>query len=484
MSYAYVGGLGATSAADYIAQLAQAHSGDDGGYSDKAVTALNMIVADPNTQNALAPLVRTGLSIFQVAQQQWSAVSGASGGQLRSVLLGFVNDITASLAKNSQMIGEAIGAMGEVIPIIGQVVSMIGTAKDLMDQAHSAYMQQQVQCCITPGCAWGTPYTPVVPTGSAHMMPADVFVNDWQGGVPEQTAVGPTGKVFVLAPAVAPTPVPTSLGLALISVTEGSPGSLQWAKNFGAKGIPAATQQKFKAMRLAIEASAVHPELTDGGTKIWPIYLDLLRAEFDNGDLTPAYAKYLWVLEGSGGTDAAILHNAIAAAQGRTDLMSPFEVTGDASKQYTGYMECKKYDQRAFNGLLQLVTDWRNVALPKWGSDRAALSAQLAKAQADIAALAKAEAQKRLGAGGTMQINLGAVGKEIVACVKAKGTWGKSGCTTTRQGVVWSKPQLAFVTQPVLVVKKSSALAPILFGLVAVGSIVWMAKHRKHRATA
>ena len=486
MSYARIG-LG-TAASDYIAQLAQQNAGDDGGYSDRAVSALNMIVSDPATQDALAPMVRTGVSIFKVAQQQWSAVSEASGGQMPQVLMGFVNDLTSTLAKSSQMVGDAIGAVGEAMPLIGTVVAMFTTAEGLIQQAHSAYMQNVVDCCVNnPDCGYGLNpggFLPVTPSGAGKMMPADIFVAGWEGGAPAQTVTGPTGQVIVLKPAVPPNPIVPSLGQALIAVTEGSPGNIQWAKNFGANGIPADTRAKFKAMREAIQASAVHPELTDGGTKIWPVYLDLLRAEFDNGDLTVPYATYLWVLDGTGVAAGQPWLNAIAAAQGKYDLMSPYEVTGRADVQYTGYVECKKWDQRAFKALIQLVTNWRNIVLPKWGSDRAALSQQLATAQAAIQALAQAEALKRLGSGAMgFKITLPA---GLVACVKAKGKWDvpHQTCTTTRAGVRWDTKTNTFVPVPLLVVKKSSPLLPILFGLAAVGSIAWMAKHRKKRATA
>ena len=44
-----------------------------------------------------------------------------------------------------------------------------------------------------------------------------------------------------------------------------------------------------------------------------------------------------------------------------------------------------------------------------------------------------------------IQLNLGAVGAQIVACVKANGTWKNNTCTTTRAGVRWDATQRAFV---------------------------------------
>lgn len=270
---------------------------------------------------------------------------------------------------------------------------MWGSGQAMISASHSAVIQNLINNCTGP-----EGYVPVTPTGVGKMMPADIFVARWEGGAPALTVTGPTGKVVVMKPAVAPTPVPTSLGRAMIAMTECNPMD---ASRFGAKGVPAATQAKFKAMRLAIEASAVHPEITDGGTKIWPIYIDLLRAEFDNGDLTVPYARYLWVLD-CGGWDAGMIPNVLAnannAAQGRFGLMSPWE-TGNSANPYTGYVECKKWDQRAFNGVMAIVNAWRLAVLPKWGSDRAALSAQLALAAAQIKAAAQAAAAAKLRSG-------------------------------------------------------------------------------------
>lgn len=176
------------------------------------------------------------------------------------------------------------------------------------------------------------------------------------------------------------------------------------------------------------------------------------------GAITTVSAQRVLVEHGAAGTDLNVL-----------DAWSS-HVADDGGEMAAALAEWNAHNQGA------TLTTAQDRAIRD--AARAALYQQLAPVIQAVSQLAPPT--PKVG----FQINLGAVGKEIVACVKAAGTWSSKGCTTTRQGVVWDRAQLAFVaTPPTLAVKPSSLLVPILLGLAAIGSIAWMATHRK-QATA
>jgi len=88
-----------------------------------------------------------------------------------------------------------------------------------------------------------------------------------------------------------------------------------------------------------------------------------------------------------------------------------------------------------------------------------------------------------------MQLNLGAVGKEIVACVQQGGKWTNGTCATTRQGVIWNKPSFTFV--PVAAAAPPSPPASHLAlylgigaAVAAVGAVAYMKMRRPASAPA
>lgn len=382
-------------ASDYLASLVQKSSGEDNAYADKAMSALGVVIKDPQAMAALSPTVRLGVTIAKVAISELSSAEGGSS-LLPAAVMAFINDVSNTAATISSEVGQALSSVGDALPIIGAAISMFSSAEELISQQKQAVMQN-----LAAGCA--NSYVPVLGTGRGKkIMPADIFVSSWAGGKAAVTVAGPGGKTFLVSPAVAGFPVPTGLGEALIAMTEcidNVPGRGMGSPNMG---VPAARRALFRQIRKAIEASAVHPELTDGGASLWPIYLDLLRSEFDAGHLTSNYAAYLWVLSGQsigpgaaqpGGPtnsphtmpDDCILNldlsdgcyglNAMAALIGRYDIMSPFSTSASEARAVSGCIECKKFDQRAIQSAMVLVDDWRDAVNPvklKWGSDIAA----------------------------------------------------------------------------------------------------------------
>ena len=264
------------------------------------------------------------------------------------------------------------------------------------------------------------------------------------GCISYRVGVAADGQLIATPPPALP-PDQVAKGLAL--GRSGAPA--KWA-------IPATDLAVMRQMFDAI-ASQYMLENSSGGVELWGALLDLLVHQIVSGNIND---------------------NGIAVILSRH---SP-----------AGY--CFDFNPSMIRGFYALIDDWYSRAHPVYKDQKLAAAKQIESSRQVITDWVNknvdvSQRQATLVSMGvvpkpTMQINLGAVGKEIVACVKAKGTWSSKGCTTTRQGVVWSKPQLAFVAQPLLVVKKSSPMLPILFVLAAVGSIAWMAKHQKKRATA
>jgi hypothetical protein len=372
----------------------------DPTYANKAVAAMNAIAGNTAVTSQLAPVVSAGVQLVQVAYKEISSsVASAATGpsfvtKIEGMALSLANDVLnlseEEAAGAAQLAADVGGAIADAIPIIGMVVSMFENASTLLGQEQDANIQQQIQNCTNF-------FRPVVGTGAGgSTKPADIFVAGYTKAVAPTYVTGPSGKQVQLTAGSAALPYPSSVGAALIALTECA------ASGGGAPGIPATTRALFTMLRLAIEASALDPAKTDGGAQVWPVYIDLLRSEFDSGHITPAYAMSLW-------------HTAFPARFGGFSLPTPVNddagipalppgpcaftvvpwsppdpttVAGlikAACSKYSAaacstQVDCRDIDQRPILSVVAMVNSWRDTIMPnhvpKWGSDIIALQTE------------------------------------------------------------------------------------------------------------
>jgi len=476
--------------------------------------ALHSLGNNPAAMVLLNPMTKTifdqiygqvkGLISSEISAVGDAIISGASGA-LTSIL-GASGSAAASAVFGA--IGQAIGqVVSDVAPFLGMIAGNVVELAQMSSQfnAPSVAANQAITNRLLGRPVQGTGGG----AGGFAVTPADIFAPA-SSGLPNDEAPwkGPDGKMNYPDPWTQryfPVLFPYStLGLCLAALTESDmgtdpvrsghgppymPGDLQNLSHFRLDstirhnnvawalmpyqynsyieqqagttsvkepnvGIPYETRKTMQLLRLAM-GSRASTKNGDPSALLYAMWADLLTNAWKSGQMTGGFAVFalahLWGPDGW--NDAGIV--------------GPGKLVPGEDGPY-GFVDAASAIQGASS------EDWTPIV-----NQVISLVGTLGQAQAAVHASPKLLVPPAL-----LKITLP---PELVACAKAKGTWKNNTCTTTRQGVVWSKPKLAFVPKPLsplLVVKKSSPLLPVLFGVAAVGSIAWMAKHRKTKARA
>ena len=247
-----------------------------------------------------------------------------------------------------------------------------------------------------------------------------------------------------------PAVVPVS---ANVTASDGTPISLVRSNDPPRYAIPDGDRAVMSQIITAIQSQYML-QGSSGGVELWPLLMDLLLHQIKSGNIND---------------------NAIAVILSRHSADNCFDFNDSIIKSFYGAIDgwnasahpVYKQDidkaAKAIADSQQYIVDWVNKNVDV-SQRKATLLARGVKLPTPM----------------VLKLPPG-----LIACVKAKGKWDvpHQTCTTTRAGVVWSPKTLTFVPKPLMVVKKSSPLVPLLFGVAAVGSIAWMSKHRKKRAT-
>lgn len=131
------------------------------------------------------------------------------------------------------------------------------------------------------------------------------------------------------------------------------------------RGIPVGTRHLLKQMREAIQSARGDPK-SDGGLTLWPVYIDLLRAQFDRGHIDWKLAGWIYDCE----TLPPYLYYPSGAAAGEWQRC-----------------KCRSYETRAWQEFAQVMTDWKLTIEPVYAMDQpkaAALRQKVAAALARI----------------------------------------------------------------------------------------------------
>lgn len=241
-------------------------------------------------------------------------------------------------------IGQVVSAVASAVPVVGTVVGIITSLVDMLGALSEQAKAADEAAAEGPACQQYLVQYAVTPTGGAldlcDTCPADLFfpsviedhssdgmtvyAHDYRcmGGYDGQYHAGPNGEHrYAFRPA---------LGQALMLLTEGSyfdpmeiavqnradfqntvlNGYAQVHEMFGARlmaqsrytdglwwslhgGIPYDRRMLFQQVRRGIQGSSKnYGHLSDAGLSLWPIYMDLLVAAYDSGQLNDEWIKY------------------------------------------------------------------------------------------------------------------------------------------------------------------------------------------------
>lgn len=315
------------------------------GSSVSGAPSLGATVQATLSSSSAGPLMAEALvDVMGDATIKLSPQSQILGSAVTTVLEGAVGQALTSLASDlaASMLGtvataavtDCVAELAGNIPLLGTIVQWASfVVDDIMGLSAEEALERKT---FFEACQRVQSFFKPVPTGhDSNRVPSDVFglydVQDAQAlngiYIPKAKAKAAGLPSAVEAPGIVDhngTAYGMSwqampmLGTCLITITEGAPpygnftvptkeGGLRIAsydeltralrikyqtKTFG---VPAKRRAQFRKLRLAIQAQRKpNPRgTTDGGVSLWPIYLDMLRAEYDAGHLGYQYVHDL-----------------------------------------------------------------------------------------------------------------------------------------------------------------------------------------------
>lgn len=314
----------------------------DGVTQDKVLMAS---LSPPSRMAAgvLDLVIKAAMSGTNAASSVGSVLVDASVALAHEVLKEVLSDIAKEVSKDAASVVPVIGAVISIlIDILAGIGSASGTGSTSNDiNVRRIYCQNQ--------------FAPLRGTGPGmQVVPSDYF-GDSENGYGELSY--------------------PSIGIALMNITETAVNmdairalasvrravgdhSLDWSASTKL-GIPAKVRTLFVALRTALEKTY---KRGDGGAALWPLYIDLLRIQFDTGHMTDKMAEYL------------VIQN--------TETIWP--------KRGADETTCYYHEKRGLQSALDLLRGWRQSVKPFYGQfkvDTAASEAAVLKAaQAAVAA--------------------------------------------------------------------------------------------------
>lgn len=338
----------------------------------QAVDALATLAKAPERQD----LSYLGDLFLQVGVTSYEIAGGAPIEALRAMATAalvqageeVVSLLPSILGQVGGSIGGAVSGVADFVPLVGQV---LGDALALSASMSQASNQKSAQACQ----AWYRPASPSRAKLYGGLLPTDTMnasVGEVFEGLERRcylTAVGST-KVLVCDGGALPAPVS------------------------GAPGIAAPTRAKLKQLREAIQSARGDPQ-SDGGMALWPIYLDLVLAQFRTGAMSWELAQHIYDCE----VLPPYLHYGTGAAAGEWQRC-----------------KCRSYEQRAFKEFQAILTDWSQTLEPKYVMDQPK-AAQLKKQVAAVLDQLRKKSSKLGVSGGKLAAKAPAVAKSTAPAV-------------------------------------------------------------------
>jgi len=415
-------GLGAVSAAQQQAAIALA---DKQSFSQLsvatvnalppqklAVIALAAIQDSPKTQQQLSYLGQFHLSIATITIE--TAAGGVPLDALKTVGIEMLKTIYAKVSDmlpkvSASMMSEVGSAAADIVPLIGTALS-IGIT--VLSSIQAASKDKAIKACqdFYDPHALGTGY------GGA-LMPCDLIASRELGA-----------------------PYTSTVGATLQAVGENTSRETYSKSHYAAACkagpspscpyIPHETRMILHTLFMAILKMRGDPK-TDGGAALWPVYIDLLWAQFRLGLM-----NYDWAW------DTYIRQVLPDFDDYSTGAAAPDRVPGG----------CGKYEQRGYEEFKQILRNWELTVHPIYLQDQQ-------KAKELRVAIQKAEAKLR-----APQVKLGA---GLMATIANMGT------TKTTSAAMTSKPQAAAA--------KSGHVLLVLLGAAAIVGGMYAYKKGYHK---
>jgi hypothetical protein len=267
-------------------------------------TAIHLIVSDPVLANALS------IPASAIANIIYTTLTSSSGSTLTTLATEIVANVAPDLVSD---VTSVVSDVSEAVPFLGTLIHSGISIIELGIQGSEQYQQ-----LLETNCQNWMQTAKVIPVDSTAPTPADIFAPIYNQGPGVIAAVTPNmdsfGRYKVLAGDSYTMP---ALGYALTMLTENEstiPSDIAQYESAGGVGInwvirSAVTDwfhkngapnvglsdlklAQFKWLRRAI-SSQLGLVGSMEGTELWPIYLDMLRVEFDAGHLNRYYCAQL-----------------------------------------------------------------------------------------------------------------------------------------------------------------------------------------------
>ncbi len=383
--------LGASGRGDIGGQLGDVAEGIPDPLSPQGVAtaeaaALAAITSDPATAAVLAPIVHLAADVIADAA---SVVIDAAASAVQGAASGFMTDALSAVSAGA----EAAGAAAELIPVVAQAVSWVMEGVALEQARVAAVENNERDRCRSTTTAG------LVPKGTGaggRVMPCDFFVQ----GTPQYLARPSARAELRVAPRTwldgGATSFAPPLGSYLWVAGEWILHPYIWPHMGRAAVAPGdlarltARAHRMTALRFALVDAGLTPG-SDGGASIWPVYVDLLRASWDEGAMTPERLYFLVIARQlyrqigfspssahRGEPENIKLSLAYSAAEAAMSGAHPWAGLDMQQGEHANVEPCVWVDRRGVAAVGAMVDSWRKTIDPRYAADRARMQKLLA----------------------------------------------------------------------------------------------------------
>src|SRR5258706_7778993 len=313
-------------------------------------SAVQTIAVDTTLVAKLSP---EASSILTLVSDVGTSVLGTD---FKTAAQSAIVDLASSL---DSTLGDTVDQVIGAVPLLGTVFKFVaGIVTGAIAFAAETEAVQNQRCADWINTAR------VVPIDTQAATPACIFTPVYKYTSPNDASDAFSSRAPVVYVGPASGELMPALGWGLTACTEGagySTSELQqmhamWVQNSSANGtgVPAPRRAQFRALRKAIAAQLGVAGGFEGG-ELWPIYLDMLREEFDSGRLSVGLCAFLMTDQGSIQPDGSF-------------------ISGDCN--------CFPIANAIGGPAGSLVSAWKNQIHPVTKTDQEARSKMLASVQA------------------------------------------------------------------------------------------------------
>lgn len=269
-----------------------------------AATAMASVLSDAPTVGYLSPYGRFA------ATTMTAAFDGVLSGPVESAAAEAIDMLTEATAQLAAGVVRDVGEAVSSVPLLGTIVNVVlGGALDIIASTIEENADKgPSQHCLDTEAQRSADIDPqgIKPDGRPYAVPSDMFALRFDG---QRSVVGDVfvriGEGMRLDKWDQPGPLADKAEASYQKILHYAkqpvirPLTVSENGTFPS-GIPKKTRKRIRALRRAMQSTYNVPG-ADGGVALWPIYLDCIAREFDEGRMTRGLAWILWTHEVLGG---------------------------------------------------------------------------------------------------------------------------------------------------------------------------------------